>query len=222
MENLRKMGLPIQDVLQFVTGRVTPDRSVLVGIDGGAGSGKTTFAHWLAERIRETTTPVSIVHTDDFCRPSAERVNHQFPLARVSDIDWKRLRDYVIVPLRSGKTARFQLYDWPADCLRDWVTIDVGGVTIIDGVTATRNELSDYYDLRIWFSCPRNIRVSRMLGRGDTSAAEIEHWMPSEDHYIASHAPERTAHLVVDSAADMATRDGNGWFTTWWSPPSAA
>ena len=71
MENLRKMGLPIQDVLQFVTGRVTPDRSVLVGIDGGAGSGKTTFAHWLAERIRETTTPVSIVHTDDFCRPSA-------------------------------------------------------------------------------------------------------------------------------------------------------
>ena len=100
--------------------------------------------------------------------------------------------------------------------------IDVGGVTIIDGVTATRNELSDYYDLRVWFSCPRPIRVSRLLGRGDTSLAEIEHWMPSEDQYIASHSPERTAHLIVDSAADMTTRDGNKWFTTRWSPPSPA
>ena len=211
---------PIDDILRFIVGKVTPDRSVLVGIDGGAGSGKTTFARWLAESIRETMTPVSIVHTDNFCRPSAERANHQFPLAMVSDIDWERLRDQVILPLRSGKTARFQLYDWPADCLKDWVTIEVGGVTIIDGVTATRNELSDYYDLRIWFSCPRDIRMSRLLGRGDTSAAEIEHWMPGEDRYIASHAPEKTAHLVVDSTADMATGGGNGWTTTRWSPPN--
>jgi uridine kinase len=106
--------------------------------------------------------------------------------------------------------------------LKDWVTIDVGGVTIIDGVTATRNELADYYDLRIWFSCPRDIRVSRLLGRGDTSEAEIEHWMPSEDQYIVSHAPESKAHLVVDSAADMAAEDGRSWLATRWSPPSAA
>ena len=219
MENLLKMGVPIAEVVHLITTLVAPDRSVLVGIDGGAGSGKTTFAHWFAEATKETTTPVSIVYIDNFCRPSAERPKDY---AVVSDLDWKRLRDQVLIPLQSGEAARFQLYDWPADRLKDWVTIDVGGVTIVDGVTATRNELSDYYDLRIWFSCPRDIRVSRMLGRGDTSAAEIKHWMPSEDRYIASHAPEETAHLVVDSAADMATKDGNGWFTTRWSPPSAA
>jgi len=167
-------------------------------------------------------TPASLVHIDNFYRPSAQRVNHQFPLAMVSDIDWKRLRDQVMAPLRSGKTARFQRYDWPADCLKDWRTIDLGGVAIIEGVTATRNELSDYYHLRIWFSCPRDIRISRMLGRGDTSTAEIEHWMPSEDQYVASHAPKQAAHLVVDSAADMTTKDGNGWVATRWLPPSGA
>ena len=211
------MKLPIQEVVQCVTRLVAPGRSVLVGIDGGAGSGKTTFARWLAESVRETKTPVSLVLTDNFFRPSAERVNRKFPLATVSDIDWERLRDQVIVPLRSGKGARFQLYDWPADRLKDWVTIDVGGVTIIDGVTATRNELSGYYDMRIWFSCPRDIRVSRLLGRGDTSAAEIDHWMPGEDDYIASHSPERKAHLIINSAADIATGDGNGWLTKWLS-----
>lgn len=219
MEILRTMGIAIVDVIRFITKLVTPDRSVLVGIDGGAGAGKTTFAHWLAESIRETATPVSIIHVDNFCRPSDER---QKEYAVVSDLDWKRLRDQVLIPLQSGEAARFQLYDWPEDRLKDWVTIDVGGVTIVDGVTVTRNELSDYYDLRIWFSCPRDIRVSRLLVRGDTSAVEIKHWIPSEDRYIASHAPEETAHLVIDSAADMTTKDGNGWFAKRWSPPTAA
>lgn len=139
MKNFRRMELPIQDILRYIIGLVTPDRSVLVGIDGGAGSGKTTFSRWLAENVRQTMTPVSIVHTFNFYRPSAERVNHQFPFAMLSDIDWKRLRDQVIVPLRSGKTARFQLYDWPADRLKDWVTTDVGGVTIIDRFDTVSN-----------------------------------------------------------------------------------
>ncbi len=219
MENPGKIGLPIQEVVRFVTRLVAPDRSVLVGIDGGAGAGKTTFAHWFARAIQETTTPVSIVRMDNFCRPSAEwRKDH----AVVSDLDCKRLREKVLIPLHSGEAARFQLYDWPADRLKDWAAIDVGGITIVDGVTATRNELSGYYDLRIWFSCPRDVRVSRLLGRGDTPAAEIEHWMPSEDRYIASHAPEEIAHLVIDSTADTTSQDGNGWFTARWSPPSAA
>jgi uridine kinase len=213
------MRIPFVDLVRFITELVTPDRSVLVGIDGGAGAGKATFAHWLAESLRETATPVSIIHVDNFCRPSDER---RKKYAVVSDLDWKRLRDQVLIPLQSGEAARFQLYDWPEDRLKDWVTIDVGGVTIVDGITATRNELSDYYNLRIWFSCPRDIRVFRLLARGDTLAAEIQHWIPSEDRYIASHAPEERAHLVIDSTADMTTKDGEGWFTKRWLLPGAA
>ena len=213
------MGLPFQDVTRFVTSLVTPERSVLVGIDGGAGSGKTTFARWLVESIRETNTPVSLVHVDCFYRPVAERVG-DYPT--LPDCDWERIRDQVILPLLAGQPARFQRYDWPEDRLKDWVTIDVGGVTIIEGVNATRNELSDYYDLRIWFSCPRDVRVSRMLARRDTPAEEIKHWLPVEERYISSHAPEEVAHLVIDSTADMETKDGDAWFATRWSPPRTA
>jgi uridine kinase len=220
VKNTHYSEIPIQDILQFIMEHVTPDRSTLVGIDGGAGSGKTTFTHWLAGHIRNTKTPVSIVHTDNFFRPSSERLNKGVPLAVVTDIHWERLRDQVIVPLRSGVMARFQLYDWPEDCLKDWVTIDLGGVTIIDGISALRNELSGYYDLRIWFSCPREVRVSRLLGRGDTSAKEIENWMPSENQYIASHVPEKSAHFVVDSSAGNSAAGGNGWTATRWTLPS--
>ena len=67
------MGVPAEEIVRFITRLVTPDRSVLVGIDGGAGAGKTTFTYWLAKAIRETAIPVSIVHIDNFCRPLAER-----------------------------------------------------------------------------------------------------------------------------------------------------
>ena len=128
----------------------------------------------------------------------------------------------LVTPLLAGGKARFRRYNWPKDRLKDWVTIDVGGVTIIEGVNATRNELSDYYDLRIWFSCLRDVRVSRMLARRDTPAEEIKHWLPVEERYISSHAPEEVAHLVIDSTADMETKDGDAWFATRWSPPRTA
>ncbi|KAA3648770.1 MAG: uridine kinase [Chloroflexi bacterium] len=205
------MNFSIQRVLDFIIDRVTPNGTVLVGVDGGAGSGKSTFAHWVAEQISNSSTRVNVVHTDNFFLPSDERVTQLHPLAIVEDIDWKRLRDQVIVPLRSSKEAKFQLFDWPEDSLKDWKSIQLGGVTIIDGIASTRSELSDFYDLRVWFSCPREVRNSRLLRRGDTSNAAIENWMPSEDEYIATHAPDKKAHLIIDSAMEMTATGDMKW-----------
>ena len=71
---------PIQEVADLIQG-MAGVRTLLVGIDGGAGSGKTSFVRWLAGRligktaegVRPPGTPVSIVHNDEFFRPSAER-----------------------------------------------------------------------------------------------------------------------------------------------------
>ena len=212
---------PIQDIIRYITRRVVPGRTQLVGIDGGAGAGKTTFTKWFAERIGEDVTPVSIVLTDLIYRPVAERwTGHIDDMPVGYDLDWERIRDQVILPLRAGKAARFQLYDWVADCLNEMVEIDAGGVTIIDGVFALRNELADYYDLRLWLSCPLEIRVSRLLSRGDTSQAEIDHWLPIEERYHTAHKPAESAHLVVDSAEDMSADDGIGWLKVMrWSLP---
>jgi uridine kinase len=213
---------PIRDVIQNITGLVKPGRTVLVGLDGGAGAGKTTFTRWFAERIRKNVTPVSVVLTDLFYRPVAERWTGSIDDMPIGyDLDWERIRDQVILPLKAGNTARFQLYDWVADCLNEMVEIDASGVTIIDGVFALRNELANYYDLRLWFSCPLEIRVSRLLNRGDTPA-EIDYWLPIEEHYHAVHKPEKSAHLVIDSAADISADYGNEWLKVIrWSPPGS-
>ena len=219
MEDLRIEGLPLADILARMSASLDSARTFLVGIDGGAGAGKTTFTRWFVALVRASCARVAVVHTDHFFRPSSERMDK---LAVVTDLDWERLRDEVLVPLHAGELARFRLYDWPLDRLTDWATIEVGSVVIVDGISATHRELVQYYDLRIWFSCPRDVRVSRLLGRGDTPAAEVERWLPSEGRYIAAHDPEATAHLVIDTTADLAAQDGSGWFVKRWSPPAQA
>lgn len=208
----------IQDIANLVKGMATLGQTFLIGVDGGAGAGKSTFSLWLAECITEHS--VFVVRNDDFYRPSSERWRGAIadkPLG--DDYDWKKLRDEVIYPLLSGKNARVQIYDWPTDQLKNWVEIKSGGITIIEGVLATRNELSDLYDLRIWFSCPSDVRIPRMLGRGDTPMEEIDFWLPTETQYIANHSPEKNAHIVIDSGTDMKPMIEKVWIVKKWSPP---
>ena len=171
---------------------------VLVAVDGGAGTGKSTFTRALAAQL-EPVAPFASVHLDNFFRPSAERGS---ALATVDDHDWQRLRGQVIVPLRAGRDARYQLYDWPNDRLAQWQTIAPTGIVLIDGVSSLRRELAADYDLKIWMSCPRATRVARLGRRGDTPPEEVEHWMPSEDAYIRDHRPQARADLVIDASAE--------------------
>ena len=93
------------------------------------------------------------------------------------------------------------------------------GVVVVDGVSALRRELAHYFDLAIWLACPRDKPLARLAGRGDTPE-KIEQWLPSEDAYIAAHAPRQRAHLLVDPSADATAAD-DGLVTERWSPPNA-
>ena len=212
------MPAPERLVAAFAAERLRSRSFVLVAVDGGTGSGKTT----LARRLRNALAAgggigCAVVHLDHFFRSRRERGSR---LARVGDTDWQRLRDEVILPLRAGRSARFQLYDWPQDRLRRWQTVQPAGVVIVDGASSLRRELAPCYDLAIWLACPREKRIARLAGRGDTPPEEIEYWLPSEDAYLAAHAPRQRAHLAVDASADAAAADAE-MVTERWSPPAA-
>lgn len=216
LQDPRLLGLP-----RNVAGRARKGHTALLGIDGGAGAGKSTFAEWLAERIRVLGPGVTIVPIDGFFRPAAERVGYPSPLAVIDDIDGERLRDEVVLPLRSGRAARYRLYDWVGDGLGTRQEIEPGGVVIVDGVTALRRELRTHYDLRVWVSCPRDVRVARLSRRAGSSDAEIRRWLPSEDRYVAEQAPRDSAHLVLESTSREEGAGEGRWSVVRWSLPTS-
>lgn len=175
-------------------------RTLLIGLDGCGGSGKSTCARLLAAARPDVTT----VQMDDFYRPSADRLPGPVEAKPIgADFDWERVRRQVLEPISQDQEGRYQRYDWPTDRLSDtWERVPVGGILVVEGVHATRNELAPYYDFRIWVECPRHLRLARGLERDGLEARDRweKEWMVAEDRYVAAHAPALRADLVLDGS----------------------
>ena len=174
---------------------------LLVAIDGPGGAGKSTLARLLKEQLKTLGWLVAVVKHDDFYRPSHQRANQQTGLIG-RDFDWKRLRDQVLTPIREGRLAHYQRYDWETDVLAEWHTIFASDVVIVEGVYTMRRELAHLYDLKIWVECPRALRLARGIARDGEKARTTweEDWMLKEDDYVKTHLPHERADLFVNGA----------------------
>jgi uridine kinase len=179
-------------------------RTLVVGIDGRGGAGKSTLAERMGNALGDTT----VVQFDDFYRPAAERMKrHESGDDEVGgDFDWRRIRDQVLKPLAVDALARYQRYDWDLDRLAEWHVVEPGGVVIVEGSYSTRPELRDFYELTIWVDAPHELRLLRGIQRDGEQARSrwLDEWMPEEDRYVAFANPEAHADFVLDGSTTLA------------------
>ncbi|WBW95826.1 uridine kinase family protein [Oceanirhabdus sp. W0125-5] len=171
--------------------------TLLVGIDGCGGSGKSTFT----EELTKLNSEITIIHMDDFYLPSKQRINDTVLQKTVgADFDWKRLRNQVLIPLSTNNHTKYQVYDWATDTLGHWIEVNPGGIVVIEGVYSLRSELADFYDYKIFIYCQRETRLKRGLERDGENARDIweNNWMVAEDKYIREHRPFEEADLIID------------------------
>ncbi|RSD26821.1 uridine kinase family protein [Mesobacillus subterraneus] len=171
-------------------------RTLLIGVDGCGGSGKSTFSR----ELRESLANVTVVHKDDFYLPSGNIIKDRPENKPIgADFDWRRLREQVLEPLSSNQEGHYQRYDWNEDRLAEFHTVPVGGIVIIEGVYSTRDELQDFYDLKIWVECPRELRLARGIERDGEGAREMweANWMVGEDMYVEQQKPLERADIVL-------------------------
>lgn len=171
--------------------------TLLIGIDGCGGSGKSTFAN----KLKDKCSNVTVVHMDDFYLPSSKILKtHPEKKPIGADFDWKRVLNQVLDPISQNNEGHYQRYNWETDGLTEWHTVPVGGIVIIEGVYSIRKELAKKYDFTIWVDCPRDLRLSRGLERDGEEARDMweNNWMISEDIYIDEHKPFERADLIVN------------------------
>ena len=162
-------------------------KTVLIAVDGYGASGKTTLARWFADHLQG-----AIVSSDDFARPA------------VPQWEWRRFKEQVLRPLTADQRARYQRYDWREDQLAEWHEIDPGGFLIAEGVSISRTELGDPWDIKVWVECPYELRLARGIERDGEAMRDkwVNVWIPEEDLYVREQRPHERADYIVLGYSD--------------------
>ena len=163
--------------------RARPGLTTFVGLDGPGGAGKSTLA-W---RIASALPGAAVVAVDDFSGP------------QVTEWDWLRFREQLLLPLLAGRAGHYQRWDWDRDQGGDWLGVTPGGVVVVEGVSSTRAEAAVPWELTIWVETPRGVRQSRAIDRDGLAmhAQWTDVWIPSEEAYFAAQLPRERADLIV-------------------------
>jgi uridine kinase len=154
----------------------------LIGVDGHAGSGKSTFADQLAAALGE----VPVLRLDDIA--SHDEL-----------FDWTgRLLAQVVEPLGRGETARYSPYDWRARRFGPARALPPAPVILVEGVGAGRRALRPYLARLLWMELPHEEAWTR--GRLRDGAEQREFWagwVEAERKHFAKDPSRPYADLLV-------------------------
>lgn len=166
----------------------------MVAVDGGTGSGKTTFAARLERALVEAGARVGTVHTDDLL----DGWDDQFTF-------WSRLERTVLEPLAHGHSGRYPVYDWYAGAFTRERDLPVPDVLVVEGVSSARREGERVRTLAVFLDLEPTTRLRRALARdgGAGIEAELRRWLDREIAWYSHDRPDLHADLVVDALADV-------------------
>jgi uridine kinase len=139
---------------------------LIVGIAGGSGSGKTTIAESLVQKLNGN---VALVQHDAYYRHVPElsfearsQVNYDHPASLETELLVEHL-----VSLRSGQAIEKPVYDF-ADHLRsdEVVVVQPALVILVEGILVLAEpDLRDVLDLKVFVDTDADIRLARRLER---------------------------------------------------------
>ena len=141
-------------------------KSVIIGIAGGSGSGKSTFTNRIKQYFGDD---VAVIYHDNYYRrqdgiPFEERVkvNYDHPDSLETDLLVEHLKK-----LKDGRVIECPVYDYKVhNRSRDTITVAPSKVIIVEGILIFENkELCDMMDVRVFVDTDSDIRLIRRLQR---------------------------------------------------------
>lgn len=143
------------------------DTPLVIGIAGGSGSGKTTVAQEILQRVGPDK--IAYIQHDSYYKdlsglPPAQRdeVNFDHP----NSLDTELLSTH-IERLKNGKTIEVPIYDFSTHSRTDDIfTVKSRGVIIVEGILIfVEAALRSLFDVKIYVDTDADIRLIRRLQR---------------------------------------------------------
>ena len=166
---------------------------VVVAIEGGSASGKSTLAEVLSSEYDCT-----IFHMDDFfLRP--EQRNTQRYSEVGGNIDKERFIDEVLRNLNNDKLC-YRKFDCSTMGLGDEIVVTLKSLIIVEGVYSMHPEFGKYYDLSLYLDISSELQTKRILRRNSSIFAQrfFNEWIPLENEYFNNTNIKERCDMIIE------------------------
>jgi uridine kinase len=187
----------IAAITKQVVGLVDKNPTPIVLIDGRAASGKSSLAAALKNQLfKELEQAPRLVHMDDL-----------YPGWEGLIAGSHYLNQQILQPLKLGKTASWQLWDWEKaqrgrsdEPGNGWREFAGGTPLIVEGCGSLSRVSSELADYRVWIETEKQVRQQRWLDRDGEKFNEFWHiWAAQEDEFYQQEKSSQLADLVIEN-----------------------
>jgi uridine kinase len=187
-------------------------RSLLLGIAGGTGSGKTTLASKIGDALGVGSSHIShdwyYLDRTGYTPEQREAINYDEPAALDNELLCRHLDE-----LRRSRPVECPQYDFTTHTRRaETIAIPARHVVVVEGILLFAvPELRDRFDLRLYVDTDDDIRLMRRLRRDlvdrgrDLPSVEQQYYKSVRPMHLLHVAPSKQhAHLVVPEGGQNA------------------
>ena len=178
---------------QRINALLSSRERVLLAIEGGSASGKTTLGEALAREY-----PAALVHMDDFFLPPALRTPERLDTPG-GNVHWERFRAQVLEPLARGETAEYGVFDCGDMAVTRTARAEPAPVILVEGSYSLHPRLRAFYDLKVFLTLDPAEQLERIRRRSGEELLEKfrTRWIPLEERYFSACGVADCADLVL-------------------------
>lgn len=136
----------------------------LIGIAGGSGSGKTTFAKKVMNAVNNADS--YLLHMDSYYLPTVPKINGKANFDHPDAFDWPLLRHH-LAELKKGQSISSPVYDFTSSTRSEEIDqIGPCKVILFEGIfTLYDQEIRELLDIKCFLHVDSDIRFTRRLHR---------------------------------------------------------
>lgn len=171
------------------------DERVILAIEGGSASGKST----LGEMLR-SIYDCTVFHMDDYFLPPEKRTKERLDEIG-GNVDYERFDAEILTPLKNGeKVIKYRRFDCSTMSLLPPTTVSPTPLTVVEGAYSMHPTLSEKYDLSAFLNIAPEKQRARIEKRNSPLFARrfFEEWIPLEEKYFSFLSIKEKCDIVID------------------------
>jgi uridine kinase len=208
----------IKSISDFILSKKSPDKPLLVGINGIDGSGKTSIARNITEYLSDIGKSVATVSIDDFHNPREKRYakGSDSPEGYYYDsMNFDAFKTKLLEPIKKALEFPIKIHSKIFDLHSDKpqsieISISEDSIVIVEGVFLFKPDMIDFFDIKVFIDVEREVITERMIARdlpSDATSLEIENYrtrieqkyMAGQDIYLSKSDAKNKADIVIDN-----------------------